>query len=105
MSILIALNYAEFGINLLVALVVLALSVWAFAVAVTAPAGAFTMSFKRTKTFWTVVTALCIVASVVSVSGGLRGTVGTMTLIQLFAATAAGVFLADVRPEVARRRR
>jgi uncharacterized protein DUF2516 len=97
----ILIYYVETGIYLVLALVALALEVWAFFDCLRHKANAFEAVSKRTKTFWLALTggALAVgVLSLVSQLGG--GGIGTLGLFGLAAVTAASVYLADVRPAV-----
>lgn len=94
----------EFLFNTVFALVVAGMSVWALIVAAQATNYAYQSAGKRTKTFWVAITAACAVFSVLNLVS-LSPSGGFSWLLQLVAATAAGVFLADVRPAVSVRRR
>ncbi|MCP3426282.1 DUF2516 family protein [Rothia sp. AR01] len=89
-------------INIFLALVLLVLALWAFVEAARAPSGAYEAAFKRTKNFWMLVTGACLLGAIISVMTAFGG--AASLFIQLIAATAAGVFLADVRPAVRNRR-
>lgn len=92
------------AIEALFVLVLAGMSVWAFSTAVQASDYAYQSAFKRTKRFWVIVTALCLVFSLLSLWTTYRGG-GSSIFLQLIVATAAGVFLADVKPAVSVRRR
>ncbi|MCD1145874.1 DUF2516 family protein [Kocuria sp. LUK] len=81
-------------IDLVLAVVVAGLAVWALIDCLTRSPVQFQRAFKRTKGFWLALTAGAAVFSVLGVLGG-----GSL-LIALIAATIAGVYLADVRPAV-----
>ena len=104
MSPIILVSLVDTLIGTVFALVIAVMSVWALIVALQATNYAYESAGKRTKTFWVAVTAACAVFSVFSLYTTILGA-GSSWLIQLIAATAAGVFLADVRPAVAVRRR
>lgn len=92
--------YATYGINQLLALVLLVMSVFAFVEAVRASAHAYTFSGRRTKGFWAAVTGASMAYSVFALTApGFNS-----LLLQLVVAVAVGVFLADVRPAVSTRR-
>lgn len=92
--------YIDLGLTALVA----GLAVFAFVEAVRATNYAYQSAFKRTKGFWVGVTGAAAAFSVLMLLQYLAIGNGSIFL-QLIAATAAGVFLADVRPAVAVRRR
>ncbi|MBM7052242.1 DUF2516 family protein [Rothia sp. ZJ932] len=95
---------ARFGIDLALAVVFTAVGVFALVEAVRASSYAYESAFKRTKGFWVAVataSALALVFNLYTVYLGARSSL----FIVLIAVTAAGVFLADVRPAVAIRRR
>ncbi|MDN5604270.1 DUF2516 family protein [Rothia sp. HC945] len=90
-------------IDLALGLILFLLAMWAFVSALGASDHAYQYSFKRTKKFWVLVTGACLLAAVISMLGALRG--GSSSLfLQLIAASAVGVFLADVRPAVRTRK-
>lgn len=82
------------------ALVVAVMSVWALVSALSATNYAYESAFKRTKNFWVAVTAGCTVVSLLMLFTNFNS-----LFLQLIVATAAGVFMADVRPAVTVRRR
>ena len=92
--------YVETGIYFLLALVALALEVWAFFDCLRHKANAFEAVSKRTKTFWLAVTGGALAVGVLSLAGGGSGLLGPLGLFGLAAVTAASVYLADVRPAV-----
>jgi len=69
---------------------------WALGDAATRPAGAFPAAGKQTKVIWL---AILGVAALVVVPGLLVGG-GSLGLLGIASAVAAGVYLADVRPAV-----
>ncbi|CEA06580.1 hypothetical protein BN1051_00020 [Arthrobacter saudimassiliensis] len=83
------------------AFVALGIELWAFIDCVRRRPSDFERAFKRTKTFWTALTAG---AAAVGVLGALSGGVGLL-LFQLAAVIAACVYLADVRPALNEPRR
>lgn len=93
--------YVETGIYFLLALVALALEVWAFFDCLRHKANAFEAVSKRTKTFWLAVTGGAMAVGLLSLlDGGGGGLLGPLGLFGLVAVTAASVYLADVRPAV-----
>ncbi|HET9347987.1 MAG TPA: DUF2516 family protein [Arthrobacter sp.] len=93
--------YVETGIYFLLALVALALEVWAFFDCLRHKANAFEAVSKRTKTFWLAVTGGAMAVGLLSLlGGGGGGLLGPLGLFGLAAVTAASVYLADVRPAV-----
>ena len=95
------IDYVETGIYLLLALVALALEVWAFFDCLRHKANAFEAVSKRTKTFWLAVTGVAMAVGLLSLlGGGGGGLLGPLGLFGLVAVTAASVYLADVRPAV-----
>lgn len=94
-------GFATYGINLLLSAVVFGLALFALLEALRAPASAYDWSFKRTKSFWLAVTgAAALFSGMMLMQAFFFG--GSSIFLQLIAATAAGVFLADVRPAVRR---
>lgn len=96
--------WATYYINLLVSLAVAGLAVYALVEAARATGYAYQSAFKRTKGFWVAVTGAATFFSVLTLWQAWNGGAGSI-FMQLVAATAVGVFLADVRPVVAVRRR
>lgn len=96
--------WATYLINLLASLVVAGLSVYALFEAARATGYAYQSAFKRTKGFWLAVTGAATLFSLLTLWQTWSGGTGSI-FMQLIAATAVGVFLADVRPVVAVRRR
>lgn len=78
----------------LLALLALALKVWAFLDAAVRPAAAFSAADKQTKKFWLILLGVLAVADLVGVGSGLLGIVALIGII------AALVYLLDVRPAV-----
>ncbi len=89
--------YAEFWLNVLLSLVVLAMAVWAFAHAAKSHAQNFVVSGKRTKSFWLGLTGGSAAVMVLMVIGAA---LPFGMILQLVAACICGVYLAGVRPEV-----
>lgn len=91
-------------VGLALALVVAALSIFALIEAARASSYAYQSAFKRTKGFWVGVTGASVAFSVLMVWQSMAVGGGSV-FMRLIVATAVGVFLADVRPAVAVRRR
>lgn len=89
------------ALDLLLSALVFGLALFALVEALRAPASAYDWSFKRTKNFWLAVTGAAAFFSGLFLTQSLLGG-GSSLFLQLIAATAAGVFLADVRPAVRR---
>lgn len=103
MTILTLVLNLERYIDLALGLILFVLALWAFVSAIGASDYAYQSAFKRTKKFWVLATAACLLGAVISMLGAWRG--GSSSLfIQLIAASAVGVFLADVRPAVRTRK-
>ena len=81
-------------IDIALALVVAGLAVWAFVDCLTKAPVQFQRAFKRTKGFWLALTGGAALFSLLGVLGA------GFFLFALISATAAGVYLADVRPAV-----
>ncbi len=92
--------YVETGIYFLLALVALALEVWAFFDCLRHKSPVFEAVSKRTKTFWLALTGGALAVGLLSLLGGGGGLLGPLGLFGLAAVTAASVYLADVRPAV-----
>ena len=84
---------ASFALLSLLNLLLLGLTIWAFADAVTRPAPAFEAAGKQTKTIW-----LAILG--VSLALVLFGVAGALGLFGIVVAIAVVVYLVDVRPAV-----
>ncbi|MCT2025472.1 DUF2516 family protein [Dermabacter hominis] len=83
-------------LSLALAVVFVAIEAWALVNALRFPARAYDAAFKRTKTFWALMTAGALVIGVVT---GLGRGVGPFTImLQIIGFVMAGVFLADVLP-------
>lgn len=94
----------RFYVDLALSVALAGAAVFAFVEAARASDYAYQSAFKRTKGFWMGVTGASAAFSVLMVLQSWNGVSGSF-FIQLIAATAVGVFLADVRPAVAVRRR
>ncbi|QNV37495.1 DUF2516 family protein [Rothia terrae] len=104
MSPLLLIYYVQLVVEFAMAAIFCGMGVYAFIEALRATDYAYESAFKRTKKFWMAVTGASAVALVLNLLMVAR--IGHSSLfITLIAATAAGVFLADVRPAVAVRRR
>ena len=84
---------------LALALVAFALAAWSLIDAAIRPAGAFVSADKRTKGFWCLITGGATLVAFLGIPSGGGG--GTL-LLMLLGGVPAGVYLADVRPAVAR---
>lgn len=98
------------GIDFVVSAVLLVLSLWAVGIAARASERAYVVAMKRTKGFWCVLMALSVLVSLMAAYSDWRALAVGLPhsggqLLQLMAAVAVGVFLADVRPAVQARRR
>jgi hypothetical protein len=76
-----------YGAFFVISLAFFAVKIWALVDCLMRPERAFAVAGKRTKTFWTVVTALALVS----------GFLGFLSIVGLVAAI---VYLVDVRPRV-----
>lgn len=90
----------ETALFFILALVALALEVWALLDCVRHKAAAFEATGKRTKAFWLALTGGSAAVGVISFLGSGSGIFGTFGLFGLAAVVAASVYLADVRPAV-----
>lgn len=88
----------QFYLFLLLALVAVALEVWALIDALRNPSRSFAAADKRTKTFWVAVLAAAVVIGFLTIPPYAPLPV----LFLLVAVVPAGIYLADVRPAVAR---
>lgn len=99
------LNFVEFLILVGLGLLALGVQLWALSDCLRTPASDFERVYKKTKTFWTGLTAggaffgfLYVVGPILS----LRvPQLGMGMILCLAGVTAAGVYLADVRPALA----
>ncbi|HKU09635.1 MAG TPA: DUF2516 family protein [Sinomonas sp.] len=79
-----------------------AMALWAFIDCTTRKAAAFEAGFKRTKGFWLGVTGAAAFVGALSLLPPPNPLLG-LNLFTLAAVTAAGIYLADVRPSVSSR--
>jgi len=84
------------------AVVAFVLEIWAFVVAVRAPAGAYLAAGKRSKGLWVGLTGAAALIGLSTLPLAGAGNFGG--LLSIAALVVAGVFLADVRPAVSGRR-
>ncbi|MDY3048610.1 MAG: DUF2516 family protein [Rothia sp. (in: high G+C Gram-positive bacteria)] len=96
--------YSVYLINLVLSVAVAAMACFALFEAGRASAYAYQSAFKRTKGFWVAVTGASALFSLLNLAQVWSG-LSSSIMLQLIAATAVAVFLADVRPVVAVRRR
>lgn len=82
------------------ALVGFAIEVWAFVDVLRRPASGFEAADKRTKGFWLAIVALAVVIGFLGIPPPLG--ISGVTFFILIAVVPAGIYLADVRPAVAR---
>jgi hypothetical protein len=95
------IDYADFVVSAVLLLVSLSLEIWAFLDCLRHKANAFEAVSKRTKTFWLALTGGALFVgglALLTYRGG--SPVSALGLFGLAAVTAAGVYLADVRPAV-----
>lgn len=96
------LNLVEFFILVALGLLAFGIQVWAFADCVRTPPAAFERVYKRNKTFWTAMTGGASFFGFLYIIGPIMSLrvppMGMMMLFTLAGVTAAGVYLADVRP-------
>ena len=90
----------EQAVFFILALVALALELWAVVDCARHRANAFEATGKRTKTFWLALTGGAALVGIISLFGSGGGIFGTLGLFGLAAVVAASVYLADVRPAV-----
>ncbi|WP_043501098.1 DUF2516 family protein [Georgenia sp. SUBG003] len=84
---------------LVLSLILLGIELWALLDAARRPAGAFTYAGKRTKRFWVLLTGAGALVGFIAIPPPLGlGIFGTFAMF--VAVVPAGVYLADVRPEV-----
>ncbi|MEI2276972.1 DUF2516 family protein [Paenarthrobacter ilicis] len=90
----ILIGYVTSGVYIILGLVALALEVWAFADCLRHKPTLFVAASKRTKTFWLALTGgAFLIGGLTVLTGG-----SSLGLFGIAAVTAAGVYLADVRP-------
>ena len=99
------LNFVEFLILVALGLLALGIQLWALSDCLRTSAADFERTDKRTKTFWTALTAgatffgfLYLIWPVLTLT---VPPLGMGMLLSLGGVTAAGVYLADVRPRLA----
>ncbi|MFV0252778.1 MAG: DUF2516 family protein [Beutenbergiaceae bacterium] len=83
------------------ALIGVALEVWALVHALRMPQASFTAADKRTKTFWVTILAVATAVGFLGIPPPLGISVLPVFFV-LLACVPAGIYLADVRPEVTR---
>lgn len=89
--------FVQQWIFLVLALVLLAVEVWAFANAVRYRPDAYVAASKRTKGFWSLLTGLSLLLGFLSIPGPIGLGIGGM-LFMIGGIVIAGIFLADVLP-------
>lgn len=99
------LNFVDFLVLVALGLLAFGMQLWALSDCLRTSAGYFERVDKRTKTFWTALTAgsvffgfLYVVVPLLSLS---VPSMGMGMILSLAGATVAGVYLADVRPALA----
>ncbi|SEE80353.1 Protein of unknown function [Arthrobacter alpinus] len=96
------LNVVEFFILVALGLVVLGIQVWALIDCVRTSSSDFERVYKRTKGFWLALTGGAVFFGFLYIIGPLMTlsvpSIGMGLILSLAGATAAGVYLADVRP-------
>ncbi|MHA7303646.1 DUF2516 family protein [Arthrobacter sp. TMN-49] len=96
------LSFVEFFILVGFGLLALGIQVWALSDCLRTPAADFERVYKKTKTFWTALTAGATFFGVLYVIGPIMTLsvppLGMGMILCLGGVTAAGVYLADVRP-------
>ncbi|GAB4100963.1 DUF2516 family protein [Sinomonas halotolerans] len=95
--------WIQFGVGWAVTVLCAGLSVWAFVDCLTRKGPAFEANSKRTKGFWLGLTGAAAAFTVFGILTGPMGPTWGLGLFNIAAVTAAGVYLADVRPAVASR--
>ncbi|WP_307857647.1 DUF2516 family protein [Paenarthrobacter sp. DKR-5] len=98
------INLVTYWVYLLLTLVCSAIEVWALVHCLSTRSLDFQRAFKRTKGFWGGLTAAAVVAGFLTNPRPIGLDVLPL-FFQLAAVTAAGVYLADVRPAVQEARR
>lgn len=86
---------AQMLLNLVLGIAALGMELFALADAARHDARTYLVAEKRTKTFWLVVLGICAVVGFITVAS-------VLSLVGLLAVVGAGVYLADVRPELRR---
>lgn len=99
------LNFFQFFVLVALGLLALGIQVWALSDALRTSAGDFERVNRKTKTFWTALTAgsgffgfIYVIVPLMSLS---VPSMGMGMILSLAGATVAGVYLADVRPALA----
>lgn len=99
------LNFVEFLILTALGLLAFGVQVWAFSDALRTPPAYFERVYKRTKMFWAALTGggafFGFLYVIVPITTLTVPPLGFSMLLTLAGATAAGVYLADVRPALA----
>ncbi|MCU1573525.1 MAG: hypothetical protein JWO93_1607 [Micrococcaceae bacterium] len=95
-------GYLTYILLFLLGLLGFGIQLWAMVECLRSRAADFERAYKRTKGFWT---GLTVAAAVVGGLYVLNPSLGFLLLLELASATAAGVFLADVRPALQDARR
>lgn len=99
------LNFFQFFVLGALGLLALGIQVWALVDCLRTPSADFERVYKKTKTFWTAVTAVSaffgFLYAVVPLMALMVPSMGMGMILSLAGATAAGVYLADVRPALA----
>ncbi len=96
------LNFVEFFVLVALGLVALGIQVWALIDCLRTSASDFERVYKRTKTFWMALTGGAVFFGFLYIIGPLMTltvpSIGMGLILSLAGVTAAGVYLADVRP-------
>ncbi|MGN5733003.1 DUF2516 family protein [Arthrobacter psychrochitiniphilus] len=96
------MHFLEFLILVALGLLAFGVQVWALADCLRTPPSDFERVYKRTKTFWAALTGGASFFGFLYIIGPIMTLtvppLGMMLLLTLGGATAAGVYLADVRP-------
>ncbi|MGO2542814.1 DUF2516 family protein [Specibacter sp. AOP5-B1-6] len=99
------LNFVQFLILVALGLVALGVQGWALSDCLRTPASDFERVYKRSKTFWTALTGGAFFFGIIYVLPPLMSLtvppLGMSLILSLAGVTAAGVYLADVRPVLA----
>ena len=102
------LNLVEFFVLVVLGLVALGMQLWALSDSLRTPPAVFERVYKKTKTFWTALTAASaffgFLYVIVPLTSLTVPSLGMGMILSLAGATAAGVYLADVRPALAEAR-
>ena len=94
--------YVDLIVGYVISFLCLAVSLWAFIDCTVRKGPAFEAGFKRTKGFWLGVTGGAAFVGLLSIISPYSPMFGA-SLFNIAAVTAAGVYLADVRPAVSSR--